>query len=158
MLLTFFFGWAILCQKLFLFGCEFFIRVFNFCLLNFLYWLESTNHKDIGIMYFLVGVWSGFVGSSLSFLIRLELGKPGVLWSESGQLYNVVLTMHAMMMIFFMVIPIIMGGFGNFIVPMMLKSPDMSFPRLNSLSLWLLVSSLVLMIVSMFVDSGSGTS
>lgn len=94
----------------------------------------------------------------MSFLIRLELGKPGLLWSESGQLYNVVLTMHAIMMIFFMVMPIIMGGFGNFIVPMMLKSPDMSFPRLNNLRLWLLVSSLVLIMVSMFVDSGSGTS
>nr|ALT55326.1 cytochrome c oxidase subunit 1 [Syphacia obvelata] len=125
---------------------------------KFLYWLESTNHKDIGIMYFLVGVWSGFVGSSLSFLIRLQLCKPGVLWSESGQLYNVVLSMHAMLLLFFMVMPIMMGGFGNFIVPMLLKSPDMSFPRLYNLSLWLLVSSLVLMLVSMFVDSGSGTS
>lgn len=93
----------------------------------------------------------------MSFLIRLELGKPGILWRESGQLYNVVLTMHAMMMIFFMVMPIMMGGFGNFMVPMMLKAPDISFPRLNNLSLWLLVSSLVLMMVRMFVDSGAGT-
>ena len=75
------------------------------------------------------------VGRGLSFLIRLELGKPGVFWGESGQLYNVILTIHAIIIIFFMVIPILMGGFGNFIVPMMLKSPDMSFPRLNNLRL-----------------------
>nr|YP_009178984.1 cytochrome c oxidase subunit I [Passalurus ambiguus]ALJ93248.1 cytochrome c oxidase subunit 1 [Passalurus ambiguus] len=129
-------------------------------IVNFLLWLKGilSYEKNFSVMYFLVGIWSGLVGSSLSFLIRLELGKPGILWSESGQLYNVVLTMHAMMMIFFMVMPIMMGGFGNFMVPMMLKAPDMSFPRLNNLSLWLLVSSLVLMMVSMFVDSGAGTS
>lgn len=124
---------------------------------GFLFWLESTNHKDIGIIYFLVGIWSGMVGSSFSFLIRMELGKPGILWGESGQLYNVVLTIHAIIMIFFMVIPIMMGGFGNFMVPLILKAPDISFPRLNSLSLWLLVCSLFLILISLFVDRGAGT-
>lgn len=121
-------------------------------------WLERTNHKSIGVMYMIVGVWSGLVGRALSFLLRLELGKPGVLWAESGHVYNVILTMHAMMMIFFMVMPIILGGFGNFMVPLMLKAPDMRFPRLNRLGLWLLVSSLVLILLSLLVDGGAGTS
>lgn len=97
------------------------------------------------------------VGGSLSFLIRLELGKPGVLWGEVGQIYNVVLTLHAIMMIFFIVIPIIIGGFGNYMVPLILKAPDIRFPRLNSLSLWLLVGSLFLIIISALVDRGAGT-
>lgn len=125
---------------------------------NILYWLERTNHKNIGVMYMMVGVWSGLVGRALSFLLRLELGKPGVLWAESGHVYNVILTMHAMMIIFFMVMPIMLGGFGNFMVPLMLKAPDMSFPRLNSLGLWLLVSSLFLMLLRLVVDGGAGTS
>ena len=125
---------------------------------NLLYWLERTNHKSIGVMYILVGVWSGLVGRSLSFLLRLELGKPGILWAESGHIYNVILTMHAMIIIFFMVMPIMLGGFGNFMVPLMLKAPDMSFPRLNNLGLWLLVSSLFLMLLRLMVDGGAGTS
>lgn len=120
--------------------------------------METTNHKDIGIIYLLVGFWSGIVGGSLSFLIRLELGKPGVLWSESGHIYNVVLTIHAMIIIFFMVIPIIIGGFGNYMVPLILKATDIRFPRLNRLRLWLLVGSLFLIIISALVDRGAGTS
>lgn len=106
----------------------------------------------------ILGLWSGLVGLSLSFLIRLELAKPGVLWGESGQLYNVILTIHAMMIIFFMVIPVMMGGFGNFIMPLILKAPDMSFPRLNGLRFWLLCFSLMIIVLSLFVDSGAGTS
>ncbi|MBW7922329.1 MAG: cytochrome c oxidase subunit 1 [Rubellimicrobium sp.] len=133
-------------------------------------WFMSTNHKDIGILYLFVAGFFGLVASAFTVYMRMELQHPGVQYmcmegmrfiddpaaacTPNGHLWNVVVTYHGILMMFFVVIPALFGGFGNFLMPLQIGAPDMAFPRLNNLSFWLYVAGVTLAITSLLSPGG----
>ena len=134
-------------------------------------WFMSTNHKDIGTLYLIFAIFAGIIGGAISGLMRWELAEPGIqhltTWAsmmkgsgatldESYHMWNVLITAHGLIMVFFMVMPAIIGGFGNWFVPLMIGAPDMAFPRMNNVSFWLTVVAFIMLLGSSFVPGGTG--
>ncbi len=133
----------------------------------------STNHKDIGILYLFTAGAVGFVSVLFTIYMRLELMNPGVQYmclegarltaaatlvecTPNGHLWNVLITGHGILMMFFVVIPALFGGFGNYFMPLLIGAPDMAFPRMNNLCYWLYVAGTTLAVCSVFAPGGDG--
>ncbi len=140
----------------------------------FIRWFMSTNHKDIGILYIFTAAIAGFISVAFTLYMRLELMDPGVQYmclegarfiadasqecTPNGHLWNVMITYHGVLMMFFVVIPALFGGFGNFFMPLQIGAPDMAFPRMNNLSYWMFVAGVSLGIASALAPGGNGQS
>ncbi|TNF23036.1 MAG: cytochrome c oxidase subunit I [Rhodobacteraceae bacterium] len=134
-------------------------------------WFMSTNHKDIGILYLVVSAFAGFISVAFTVYMRLELMDPGVQYmclegarmfaaapgecTPNGHLWNVLITGHGILMMFFVVIPALFGGFGNYFMPLQIGAPDMAFPRMNNLSFWLYVAGTTLAVCSLLAPGGN---
>ena len=125
-------------------------------------WFCSTNHKDIGILYILTAFTVGCLSIAFTMYMRLELMEPGVQYmtladgSPNGHMWNVLITGHGITMMFFVIIPAMFGGFGNYFMPLHIGAPDMAFPRLNNLSYWLYVAGASLALLALITPGGNG--
>ncbi|MBI4839762.1 MAG: cbb3-type cytochrome c oxidase subunit I [candidate division NC10 bacterium] len=128
----------------------------------------STDHKMIGRQFLFLGLFMMILGGLLALMLRWQLAWPetqipGLRWvpepfmydgAMGPEFYNAVFTMHATIMIFFVVMPILVGCFGNFLIPLMIGARDMAFPVLNMLSFWVGAVSGVVMLAGFFVPGG----
>ncbi|MBD3678295.1 MAG: cytochrome c oxidase subunit I [Rhodobacteraceae bacterium] len=135
-------------------------------------WFMSTNHKDIGILYLFTAAVVGFISVAFTVYMRMELAEPGVQYmclegarftaaapgecSPNGHIWNVLVTAHGILMMFFVVIPALFGGFGNYFMPLQIGAPDMAFPRMNNLSYWMFVAGTSLAVASVLAPGGNG--
>ena len=118
----------------------------------------STDHKVIAKQYLLLSLTMALIGGFTSYLIRWQLAWPETDipgWGPIGpDNYNAIITMHGTVMVFFVAMPLLLGAFGNYLIPLMIGANDMAFPRLNMMSFWTLFTASVVLTISMFVPGG----
>ena len=132
-------------------------------------YIFSTDHKTIGIQFLLMSLIFLALGGTLAMMMRWELGFPkqpmpggsilpdtmapgGILLPE---FYNSLVTMHGTFMVFFAIMPLLVGVFGNFLIPLKIGAPDMAFPRINMASFWVAASAGIIMLAGFFVEGGA---
>src|ERR1700722_1368981 len=133
-------------------------------------YIFSEDHKIIGIQFLFTSIIFLGLGGILALLVRIQLAWPHAeipfihTWftQNGGRIpesaYNMFFTMHATIMIFFVIIPFLTGAFGNFTIPLMIGAPDMAFPKLNMMSYWVLWPAFVMISFSFFVDGGAAST
>lgn len=136
-------------------------------------YIFSLDHKVIGIQFLILSLVMFMVGGALALLVRWQLAYPGEpvpvlgnLFPESmmvggimlPEFYNQLFTMHASVMIFYAIIPILVGGFGNFLIPLQIGAPDMAFPKLNMISFWMVPPSAAITLAGFFLDGGAAST
>ncbi len=115
-------------------------------------WIITTNHKDIGTLYLWFSFIMFFIGGLMALIIRTELFQPGLQFVDP-QFFNSMTTMHAIVMIFGVVMPAF-TGLANWLIPMMIGGTDMALPRLNNWSFWILPFAFTMMLSTLFMDGG----
>jgi hypothetical protein len=116
-------------------------------------WILSTNHRKIAVMYFVFVLFAGFTGLVLATVIRLELAYPGAfVLTNNAERYLTIISLHGIVMVFFMIIPVIFGAFGNFLLPTQLGIRDVAFPRLNSFMFWVTPAGFVMLLHIIMFD------
>src|SRR5260370_32139016 len=131
-------------------------------------YIFSEDHKVIGIQFLFSGLIFLFIGGILALLVRIQIAWPAAHipilsdlypkgWGDrmSPDFYTMLFSMHATIMIFFVIIPMLAGAFGNFTIPLMIGAHDMAFPKLNMLSYWFMWPAFVIILVGFFVDGGA---
>ncbi len=115
-------------------------------------WVTTTNHKDIGTLYLWFSLIMFFIGGFMALIIRTELFQPG-LQIVDPHFFNQMTTMHALVMIFGVVMPAFVG-LANWMVPIMIGAPDMALPRMNNWSFWILPFAFSMMLSTLFMEGG----
>ena len=119
-------------------------------------WLFTTNHKDVGLLYFFTSLYFGVIGAILALMMRVQLSVPNNNFLNAVY-YNQAVTMHGLIMIFWFLSPIAIG-LANYFVPLQIGAKDLAFPRLNALSYWLYLAVGILAASSFFVPGGSANA
>lgn len=133
----------------------------------------STDHKVIGIQFLITSLIMFMLGGALALLLRWQLAYPGKPMPVIGswfpdsmmvggimlpEFYNALFTMHASVMIFFAIIPILVGAFGNFLIPLQIGAKDMAFPKINMISYWLIPPAAIITLAGFFLQGGAAST